>query len=487
MRISIPSMSQIVPQDLDRLRGLAPPTPRVQEPPAPAPVMPDDAGALQALLSAIQSEGEVKEPLPVDPSLTKRETLGPLIALAALSALATNDPNRANAPVSFLESSAAMKAQRAEAETMRRIAASRQKARKAQATTEGAQLKYSASKAEADLIRNIASAKAARAADMEDFLQRISAQAAASAPDRRLSLVGSLSTNLRQVKTPFEYRRIASAINSLAEQYPDELGAFQIGEAEIQAATNEIKDKELQGEAERWAIDTAKMLNSLGLIDEGSADVLGAKRNAILARAELTPEQTAIYRDMFPIITAKSLGQKRLDETIRATLVKEQLESDEFAEVRRRNLVSEALTARRLGTAEGHLRIAERKLNNAEAAAALKEAEKAKKEAEAERKARDRQIELLEKRITGARASLKAAMDIGDEKAQRTLATSLAGMRAERDYLKALSKSAQELEEEANSLARTIGRTLGGMMPQGGTTGSTGVTLNMPPQWKVEN
>lgn len=60
-------------------------------------------------------------------------------------------------------------------------------------------------------------------------------------------------------------------------------------------------------------------------------------------------------------------------------------------------------------------------------------------------------------------------------------------MKAERDYLKALSKSAQELEEEANSLARTIGRTLGGMMPQGGTTGSTGVTSNMPPGWKVEN
>lgn len=485
MRIPpLSNMPQVAQQDIEKLRSLAPLVPRVQEPPAPAAIMPDDAGALRSLLRAIQEEGAVEEPIPVDPSLTKSETLGPLIALAALSALATNDPNRANAPGAFLESAAGMKAQRAEAETARRIAASRQKAKEAQAKTEGAKLKYSSAKAEADLLRSIESAKATRAADMADFLQKIEAQAAASAPDRRLSLVGSLSSNLRQVKTAFEYRRIASAINSLAEQYPDELGAFQIGEAEIEAATNEIKDKELKGEAERWAIDTAKMLNSLGLIDEGSAGVLDAKRNAILARAELTPEQTAIYRDMFPIITAKSLGQKRLDETIRATLVKEQLESDEFAEVRRKNLASEALTARRLGTAEGHLRLAERKLNNVESAAALKEAEKAKKEAEAERKAREKQIGLLEKRIAGARASLKAAVDIGDEKAQRTLATSIAGMRAERDYLKALSKSAQELEEEANSLARTIGRTLGGMMPQGGPTGSTVVT---PPGWKVKN
>lgn len=276
----------------------------------------------------------------------------------------------------------------------------------------------------------------------------------------------ALNQRLSLAKIPAEYRRIAAVLNARAKEFPQEYGAFAIPDSEVEFGAQQLAEKAIKD----WNDDINRKAGAFGYIDKTQEADL-RKSATELARV------FGVSADRFVIPTAKTVGWKRLEESVRHNVATE-------AEARRYHDLLDAAAkkrlendAERIAIARGHLGVAidresriaaenARKL----AAGGLPEAQKAFDAAKAKEDKAALLVRELRDRGNVDDRTLQAAIN-AYEKA-----------RAERIFAGGALGEYQEIKDETE---RILGALWG--RPSDGPTGSTVATPNTPPGWKVEN
>lgn len=276
----------------------------------------------------------------------------------------------------------------------------------------------------------------------------------------------ALNQRLSLAKIPAEYRRIAAVLNARAKEFPQEYGAFAIPDSEVEFGAQQLAEKAIKD----WNDDINRKAGAFGYIDKTQEADL-RKSATELARV------FGVSADRFVIPTAKTVGWKRLEESIRHNFATE-AEAERYHNLLDANAKKRLDNdAERIAIARGHLGVAidresriaaenARKLS----ASGLADAKKAFDAA----KAKEDKAAIVVKEMRG-RGNV-------DDRALQAAINAYEKARAERIFAGSVLGEYQEIKDETE---RILGALWG--RPSDGPTGSTVATPNMPPGWKVEN
>lgn len=247
-----------------------------------------------------------------------------------------------------------------------------------------------------------------------------------------------------------DIRRLGKALQAFADANPD-YAAYAPTDEQIESDIATLTEANQMKASEQWTKALEKVAKTYGYIGEDDAAKLSITRKAIADKYEIDEDE------LMPILTAKSEGLKKLEETVRANKARE-------GETHRHNMKLEGAAEKRIGIMAGNLQVARGRLavaqQNANTYRATSEGKGALQTAQSvwnDAEKRLRELRPLIARYGGMKERNQQQQSLYE------------GYLAEEEYLRGLKEQATMTADEAravNGVIQGFNQSFGGNMPQ---------------------